>query len=261
MNKWHSPYQQKKYNDVLKELGVETFTLNLGPTEDVYFNSLSSRKLTAWEVDRKLEERLEKFIKEKESYKGWIYNGLSDYETTKWDSEKYYTLVLGKSNKVFGGYKPSNKRNIKKAIRGRLKHRLAKDKKEINRCLELFQERKELRGGMEFQLFCDFLPLAVQNKIGDLHITAYKDRIVAAALTLCSTEIANIRYVSSDKDLLYLRSVNFLYHSIIEFYFSKNYKYVDLSGIVPPSYTGRKLINIARFKRGFSNSVVGFRRI
>ncbi len=258
MRTWISPYQQEDYNLSLRNIGVNTLSVDLGKNK-VFFNDLASKKLTAWEVNC-ISKKEAKSLKNNKNYDIWAKEDILDIDNVKWSKDNYYTLIIEKDDNLQKIYSSNNRRNIKKANSSKLKF-VSDLSRHFQDCVELFAKNGGLRGNLDLANFINLIKILEKKEVGKLHAVSYENKIIASAFVIKSPEVINIRYVASNYEYQSLRAVNFLYHSIIDFYFAKGWKYVDLSGIVPPNHTNKKLVNITRFKKGFSKKVLIFTKI
>lgn len=254
--KWLSPYQQNSYNEVLGDIGVTVYKTQ-GSTP-IYFNNLSSTSFVAWEVS------IDGIVEKPYKSDVWMFEGVCKYSDIKgWDLKKYYSLVVPRDANLLEYYNSNNKRNIKKAIANGLRCERISSNIEIGIACNLFEGNKNLTGGLDVDVFRTLSMKLVELNLAHFHVIKLADKIIAAALSIHSPEVANIRYVASNKEFLGLRPVNFLYDSIIKYYLKidQNCKFVDLSGIISPDSKDEKLLNITRFKRGFSDLVISFKKM
>lgn len=257
-NNWKSPYQQEKYNLSLEDLGVNCKELGKGKKK-VFLNDLSSDKLTAWELND-FTEKEAKLLLKSNSCDAWIYEGIKAFDAIDWTNTKYYTLIVERDDNLREMYTSGNIRNIKKAKQNNLKF-VSGSPKYIQKSIGLFAKNKILRGNLDIRTFIKLVKNVEYNGIGMLHSVLYKNRVIASALVIKSSDVANIRFVASDHTFQFLRPVNFLYDSIINYYLSAGWKCVDLSGIVSPEHPDNKLVNITRFKTGFSKKVLIYSKL
>jgi len=214
--------------------------------------------LVAWEVDERIDKNCKVLLPNSET---WVFEKESIYANTHWSKNRYYTLIIKNRAGFRNEYESSNKRNLVKANNAGLKF-ITANKQNYNDFLELFQETNlHIRGGLPTGLFNKYSEELLKKKLGNFHAVIHNGQKIAVSLVIFSCDVANIRYVTSSAEYLHLRPVNFLYDSICEYYFSKGFAYVDLSGIVSPENSDEKLRNISRFKRGFSNRVLCFKKI
>lgn len=257
-NNWISPYQQERYNLSLESLDVNCKEFRKGKKK-IFLNDLSSNKLTAWELNGFSKEKA-KILINSNFYDVWMYEGIKNFDEVDWVNSKYYTLIVEKNDNLQKIYSSSNIRNIKRAKLNKLKF-VSGSSEYIQKSMKLFAKNKILRGNLDIRTFAELVKNTENNNVGMLHSILYKNRVIASALVLKSSNVANIRYIATDYAFQFLRPVNFLYNSIIEHYLSKGWSYVDLSGIASPEHPDKKLVNITRFKKGFSKRVVIFSKL
>ncbi len=250
---WVSPYQSKNFNETLRQIGVTTATVdtNFG---SIYFNQLTTDKLTAWEVDLPTTRQ-----KIPESFDVWKFADINQFKKMTWSERSYFSPIITNQPNFHQFYRNSNKRNIKKAIEFGLY--TTNNQNNLSEVLSLFNKRKEVRGNIDYKVFKKLTKRLLENKLADIHMVKLDEYVTAAGIIIKSDKIANIRFVASNQEYLPLYPVNLLYHSIISYYFNIGYKIIDLSGTVPPGDSNKKLLSISQFKYGFTHKIATFNNL
>jgi len=246
---WNSPYQQETFHQVLLDSGI--YSLKLPSLGDYLFAyRINNENPSAWEVTKPYDKSLLDVVTI------WSFKGQSKYNQTNWNTSSYYTAIVDKASVK---YSSSCIRNINKAIKHNLYHGIIdSNQQRLSYLLSPFLSRDETRSHIEFDTFSRFVTSLLETRIAKVHFVENTNKeILAVAVVILSKTIANIRFVASRSEYLELRPVNLLYHEIITHYLESGY-IVDLSGIETVLSENRKLLNINKFKLGYSQQIIEF---
>jgi hypothetical protein len=246
---WSSPYQQEIFHQVLLDSGI--YSLRLPSLGDYLFAyRINDENLSAWEVSKPYDKNLSEIVTI------WSFQGRSKYNQTNWNTSSYYTAVVDKASVQYSG---NCARNINKAIKHNLRHGIIDNNQQrLNSLLSLFLSRDETRSHIEFNTFSRLVTSLLDARITKVHyVENIHKEVLAVAVVILSNSVANIRFVTSRKEYLELRPVNLLYHEIITHYLESDYV-VDLSGIETALSENRKLLNINKFKLGYTQQIIEF---
>lgn len=241
---WDSPYQHEGFNKALENAGVRTAIIDTDGIKH-YYNGLTTEELVAWEC----------LTVHESPYTYYVIEDILPLDEIMWSEQDYFTPIIELNNDFRIYYTDSRRRNLKKAERSEIEYAFGPDE----RVLDLLTSRDVFISGLDNAFFKTLASELHANMCAEYHSVRLGEEVLAAALVLTSHNIANLRFTGITEASRALQANAFLYDRIFEHYQSNGYEIVDLSGCSHPD-SNQKLLNINRFKFGYSRKIAIFRR-
>ncbi len=250
--KWESPYQLFEFHCALLAGGFDAVEISTTAGK-LYLSNWYADELTGWELGFAWREPpgIPALL--------YVFEKIHQEVPVEWSGNSYYTIVIDLKESYQAYFSKNCQRNLKKAIHGNLSLELVDvDHFYVDDLLVHVLSRGG-HPGMDSDQFKSVIFRCVQSNICDMFMVKDMfENIIAGAIVLKSSSVANLRFTYYLPDYQNLRPMNFLISKVADFYRETGHSYLDLSGF----YTGEPnstMSNINRFKREFGNKVVEFK--
>lgn len=158
-----------------------------------------------------------------------------------------HVIELTAGSKLYAAFSANTRRNIRKALRSKLKIEIDNRKSGLQSFYRLHCLTRK-RHGLPVQpkrFFNNLYKNFIKQAKGDIFVAKFKGRPVAANFYLYSDDVVTFKFGASDKNFQATRPVNLLFWQSIIYYAEKGFRLLHLGR------TSIKNSGLLRFKRGW----------
>lgn len=254
---WSSVYQQESYHRALESSGVIASKVIEVAGQKIYFMRAPEGSWIAWEL-----RDFDSPTTLPPDHRILTIDQIADYDEIDWTTfspnHDYATLVATSDTR------PSKRfeRGVRKAKNSLLDFHQADTDSQIKAALDFISECRDCIDPIkDREAFVTLAIALLHESVGQIHIIRddATDSIQAASLSLTSPTQANLRWYRSTRtnNSGHLLANHLIHHHLQTL---DPGSVVNLSGVVSPDTTDKKLVGINEFKRQISNTTVVFGR-